>query len=91
MRKLFPLLSLAVLLTSCEEIFVGVLGLSAGIIGIVALAYFLIIGYAIYKLLTSAHGTTSKVIWGLIIFLVPFLGALGYLFLGDSLSFDRNM
>jgi len=75
-----PLLFLVLGLAACTgEEFLGGSLASIGIIGLLALA---LIVYAILDLIKSPMSSTNKIIWGLIIWIVPFIGAIVYLVIG---------
>ena len=68
-------------LTACDspESFLGGSLVTVGIVGLLALA---LIVYAVIDLIKSPLDITAKVLWGLAIWLLPFIGALAYLFVG---------
>ena len=68
-------------LTACDspESFLGGSLVTVGIVGLLALA---LIIYAIVDLIKSPMDLTMKLVWGVVIWVVPFLGALAYLFIG---------
>lgn len=68
----------AVGLTGCDspESFLGGSILTVGIIGLIALA---LIVYAIVDLVKSPMDATTKIIWGIAIWVLPFIGAIAYL------------
>ena len=81
-----PLLPVAVLLaslatTGCEspEQFLGVSLATALLVGLAALVLIVV---AVIDLLRSPMPLTEKVIWGLVIWFVPFVGAIVYLIVG---------
>ena len=75
-----PVLLVVALLTACSgEEFLGGSIATMGILGILALA---LIIYAIIDLIKSPMDTTSKIIWGIVIWIIPFLGAILYLLIG---------
>ncbi len=53
--------------------------LTIGIVGIIALG---LIIYAILDLIKSPLDTTTKLIWGVVIWVLPFIGAILYLVMG---------
>ncbi len=83
--KTFPALALALLsalaLSACDSgaEFLGGSLLTLGIVGILAL---ILIAYAIMELLKSNLSSTEKIIWGIVIWVVPFIGAILFLVIG---------
>lgn len=71
----------ATTLAGCDspESFLGGSILTIGIAGLLALA---LIIYAIVDLLKSPMDTGAKILWGIVIWVVPFLGAIAYLLIG---------
>ena len=71
----------ATTLTACDspESFLGGSLVTIGIVGLLALA---LIIYAVLDLIKSPLDLTMKLVWGVVIWVVPFLGALAYLFIG---------
>ena len=65
-------------LTGCDspESFLGGSILTVGIVGLLALA---LIVYAIVDLVKSPMDATTKIIWGIAIWVLPFIGAIAYL------------
>ena len=61
------------------ESFLGGSLLTISIIGLAALA---LIIYAVFDLISSPKPLVEKLIWGAVICIVPFIGALAYLFIG---------
>ena len=57
---------------------IGLVGL---LIGLVALA---LVVYAVLDLLRQPYPMSKKLIWGLVIFFIPFIGAIAYLLLGKG-------
>ena len=53
--------------------------LTMGIVGLIAL---LLIIYAIIELIKSPLSTGEKVIWGIVIWVIPFIGAILFLLIG---------
>ena len=86
MRNL-PALSLALLsavaLSACDSAagFFGGSVLTLGIVGVLAL---ILIIYAIMELLKSNLSTTEKIIWGIVIWVIPFIGAILFLVIGKK-------
>lgn len=74
-------LASATALTACDstESFLGGSLLTFGIIGLLALA---LIIYAVLDLVKSARPVGEKVLWGIFIWVVPFIGAIAYLIVG---------
>lgn len=70
-------------LSACDspEAFVGGSLLTVSILGIVALA---LIVYAIIDLIRRPMPLVNKVIWGVIIWVLPFIGAIVYLVFGRT-------
>ncbi len=71
----------AVSLSACDSgaEFLGGSLLTFGILGLLALA---LIVYAILDLIKSPMDTTQKIIWGVVIWVIPFIGAIIYLVMG---------
>lgn len=77
---IFSLSAIALSLISCTgEEFLGGSIASLSIGGLIALA---LIIYAIVDLVQSSMETTNKIIWGLVIWIIPFVGAILYLLIG---------
>ena len=74
-------LTLVVGLAGCDspESFLGGSILTVGIAGLLALA---LIIYAIVDLVRGPMDTGAKIFWGVVIWVVPFLGAIAYLLIG---------
>lgn len=70
-------------LTACDspESFLGGSLLTFGILGLLALA---LIIYAVLDLIKSSRPMTEKVIWGVAIWVLPFIGAIAYLVVGKK-------
>ena len=75
------LATLLLTFSACDspEGFLGGSILAMGLLGIVALALIL---YACYELITSSADLTTKIIWGVVIWFIPFIGAILYLLIG---------
>ena len=75
------LIALTVGLAGCDspESFLGGSILTIGIAGLLALA---LIIYAIVDLVRGPLDTGAKILWGIVIWVVPFLGAIAYLLIG---------
>ncbi|MBB4080035.1 hypothetical protein GGR28_002662 [Lewinella aquimaris] len=85
-RRFLPLVPLLTLLTACgEDVSTG--EAVAGGIGIWAIGSILaliIIVLAVLDLIKKPYPLEKKLIWGAIIFFVPFLGALLYFVIGRN-------
>ena len=75
------LIALTAGLAGCDspESFLGGSILTIGIAGLLALA---LIIYAIVDLVRGPLDTGAKILWGIVIWVVPFLGAIAYLLIG---------
>ena len=84
LRKLLPALPLAALLTACGEDVSGgeVIAGGIGIYLIGSLLALLVVVFAVIDLVKKPYSTEKKLIWGAIIFFIPFLGAILYFFIG---------
>ena len=73
----------ATTLTACDsaESFLGGSLLTVGIVGLVALA---LIIYAVLDLIKSPKPLTEKLLWGVAIWVLPFVGAIAYLIVGKD-------
>lgn len=70
-------------LTGCDspESFLGGSLLTVGIVGLLAIA---LIIYAIVDLYKSPLDLTTKLLWGVAIWVLPFIGAIAYLLIGKT-------
>jgi len=75
-----PLLLLTLSLTACSG--EDLLGGSIATMSIGGLIALVLIIYAIIDLLKSSKSTANKIIWGLVIWCIPFIGAIIYLIVG---------
>jgi len=84
-RNLLPALPLSVLLAGCDDVSAG--GVLAGGIGIYligSLLLLILLVYAVVDLVGKPYPMEKKLIWGAIILLVPYLGAIAYLIVGRN-------
>ena len=81
-----PALLLAVLLTACGEDVSGgeVIAGGLGLYAIVSILAFIVVVLAILDLVKKPYSTEKKLIWGAIIFFIPFLGAILYFLIGRN-------
>jgi hypothetical protein len=83
-RRIVPVLLLLLLLAAgCSE--EAVVGFFAGSIALMALAgilLFVLLVWAIVDLIRKDYPTEKKVIWLLVILIIPYLGAILYFILG---------
>ncbi len=76
---------LLLFLTACnEEVAAGVLAGSALVYVLGSIFLFLLVIYALYDLYNKPYAMPRKLLWALIILIVPVLGAIGYLFTSRS-------
>ncbi len=62
-----------------EGSFASIGGAGGGILAIIHLILFLI---ALYEIVTSSRSLGGKVLWGLIVFLLPCVGLIAYYLIG---------
>ena len=81
-----PALLLAVLLTACGEDVSGgeVIAGGLGLYALVSILAFVIVIVAVLDLVKKPYPLQKKLIWGAIIFFVPFLGAILYFLIGRN-------
>ena len=89
LRQLFtcvPALLLAVLLTACGEDVSGgeIIAGGLGLYAIVSILAFIVVVLAILDLVKKPYPMEKKLIWGAIIFFIPFLGAILYFLIGRN-------
>ena len=86
LRKLLPVFPLAALLTACGEDVSGgeVVAGGIGIYLIGSLLALLVVVFAVIDLVKKPYSTEKKLIWGAIIFFIPFLGAILYFLIGRN-------
>ena len=89
LRQLFtcvPALLLAVLLTACGEDVSGgeIIAGGLGLYAIVSILAFIVVVLAVLDLVKKPYPTEKKLIWGAIIFFIPFLGAILYFLIGRN-------
>ena len=86
LRKLLLALPLAALLTACGEDVSGgeVVAGGIGIYLIGSLLALLVVVFAVIDLVKKPYSTEKKLIWGAIIFFIPFLGAILYFLIGRN-------
>ncbi|CAH1001690.1 hypothetical protein LEM8419_02596 [Neolewinella maritima] len=80
------LLALTILLTACGEDVSGgeVIAGGIGLYLIGSLLALLVVVFAVLDLVKKPYSIQKKVIWGAIIFFIPFLGAVLYFVLGRN-------
>ncbi|WP_116125917.1 PLD nuclease N-terminal domain-containing protein [Lewinella sp. IMCC34183] len=88
-RKFLPLtllLGLSILLTACGEDVSGgeVIAGGIGIYVIGSILAFLLVVWAVVDLLKKPYPMEKKIIWGIVILVIPFLGAVLYFVLGRN-------
>lgn len=57
--------------------------IGGGLGGVISLLYALFVIYGLYRLWTSPSAMSTKVLWSVAIFFLPFLGTILYLLIGD--------
>jgi hypothetical protein len=57
--------------------------ISGGLAGIISLLYAIFVIYGLYKVWTSTSAMSTKVLWSVAIFFLPFLGTILYFAIGD--------
>lgn len=84
--RLLPALPLAALLTACgDEVSGGeIIAGGLGIYAIGSILALIIIVMAVLDLVKKPYPTEKKLIWGAIIFFIPFLGAIAYFIVGRN-------
>ncbi|MCP9236235.1 PLD nuclease N-terminal domain-containing protein [Lewinella sp. JB7] len=85
-RRILPVLPFIVLLTACgENVSAGeAMAGGMGIMAIGGILALIIIVLAVLDLIKKPYPMEKKLIWGAIIFFIPFLGALLYFILGRN-------
>jgi len=80
---LLTLLLSSLILTACDSLagFVGGSILTVSILGVLALV---LIIFAIIDLIRRPMDMTTKIIWGVVIWVLPFIGAIAYLIMGRN-------
>ena len=85
LRNLFVALLIPLLVACGEDVSGGEaiagIGLVGLLIGLVSLA---LIVYAVLDLIRQPYPASKKVVWGLVIFFIPFIGAIAYLLIGKG-------
>lgn len=89
LRNYFPLTLtavLAVLLTACgEDVSAGeAVGAGIGIWAIGSILAFILVVLAVLDLIKKPYPMEKKLIWGVVILVIPFLGAVLYFILGRN-------
>lgn len=86
LRRAFPLITLGLGLTACgEDVSAGeAIGAGIGIYVIGSILAFILIVLAVLDLIKKPYPLEKKLIWGAVILVIPFLGALLYFILGRN-------
>lgn len=80
---LLPALASLLLLTGCsEEALANVVGGAVVVYIVGAILLFLLVIYALYDLWTNSADSPKKLLWTIIILIVPVIGAIAYFAIG---------
>lgn len=86
LRRALPLTILGLMLTACgEDVSAGeALGAGIGIYVIGSILAFILVVLAVLDLIKKPYPIEKKLIWGAVILIIPFLGAILYFILGRN-------